>query len=95
MSGKLVLVICLLMITFVSAISVVYIKHYNRKLFVEVQQLEKQRDEMEIEWGQLQLEQNTWATQSRIESIAREKLQMHIPKAEDVIYLKILDKRIK
>jgi len=89
MSGKLVLVMVLLILTFFSAISVVYIKHYNRKLFVELQQLEKQRDEMEIEWGQLQLEQNTWATQSRIESIARKKLQMRIPEAEDVIYLKI------
>lgn len=88
MSGKLLLVMILLIITFVSAISVVYVKHYNRKLFVEVQQLEKQRDNMEVEWGKLQLEQNTWATHSRIERIAREKLQMITPASTDIIYLK-------
>ncbi len=89
MSAKFFLLNILLIITFISAISVVYTKHYNRKLFVEVLQLEKQRDDMEIEWGQLQLEQNTWATHSRIESIAKEKLEMFIPDAKDVIYLKI------
>lgn len=78
----------LLIITFVSAISVVYVKHYNRKLFVELQQLEKQRDEMEVEWGRLQLEQNTWATHARIERIARERLQMITPENKDVIYIK-------
>ena len=78
----------LLIITFVSAISVVYVKHYNRKLFVEVQQLEKQRDDMEVEWGKLQLEQNTWATHSRIERIARERMQMITPRTEDVIYIR-------
>ena len=71
-----------------SAISVVYIKHYNRKLFVEVQQLENQRDDMEVEWGKLQLEQNTWATHSIIEARAKKELKMYIPKAEDVIYIK-------
>ena len=88
-SAKFVLLISLLIVTFISAISVVYTKHYNRKLFVEVQRLETQRDDMEIEWGQLQLEQNTWATQSRIERIAREKLGMFTPQAKDVIYIKI------
>jgi len=88
MSGKILLVLILLIITFVSAISVVYVKHYNRKLFVEVQQLEKQRDNMEVEWGKLQLEQNTWATHSRIERIAREKLQMITPDNRDIIYIK-------
>ncbi|MDX2504070.1 MAG: cell division protein FtsL [Gammaproteobacteria bacterium] len=89
MSGKILLILILLIITFVSAISVVYVKHYNRKLFVEVQQLERQRDDMEVEWGKLQLEQSTWATHGRIERIAQEKLQMIMPDARDVIYLKI------
>lgn len=88
MSGKILSILILLIIAFVSAISVVYVKHYNRKLFVELQQFEKQRDDMEVEWGKLQLEQNTWATHSRIERIAREKLQMITPADTDVIYIK-------
>ncbi|WP_198266299.1 cell division protein FtsL [sulfur-oxidizing endosymbiont of Gigantopelta aegis] len=87
MSGKVLFILILLIVTFVSAISVVYVKHYNRKLFVELQQLEKQRDDMDVEWGQLQLEQNTWATHTRIERIAKQKLQMITPKTSDVIYI--------
>ncbi|MCW8930027.1 MAG: cell division protein FtsL [Gammaproteobacteria bacterium] len=88
MSSKVLLIMILLIVTFVSAISVVYVKHYNRKLFVELQQMEKQRDDMEVEWGKLQLEQNTWATHTRIERIAREKLQMITPDTDDVIFIK-------
>jgi len=88
MSGKLLLIMILLIVTFASAISVIYVKHYNRKLFVELQQQERQRDDMDVEWGKLQLEQNTWATHVRIERIAREKLQMITPEYNDVIYIR-------
>ncbi len=88
MSGKVLFIMILLIITFVSAISVVYMKHYNRKLFVELQKLEKQRDDMDVEWGKLQIEQNTWATHARIERIAKEKLQMITPDTSDVIYIR-------
>ena len=49
MRVKILLLAILLIIVSVSAISVVYVKHYNRKLFVELQQLEKERDRMEVE----------------------------------------------
>jgi cell division protein FtsL len=88
MSGKLLILMILLIITFISAISVVYVKHYNRKLFVELQILEQQRDDMEVEWGKLQLEQNTWATHARIERIAKNNLQMITPDMGDIIYIR-------
>lgn len=88
MSAKVLFIMILLIVTFVSAISVVYVKHYNRKLFVELQQQEKLRDDMDVEWGKLQLEQNTWAAHVRIERIAKEKLQMITPENKDIIYIK-------
>ncbi len=88
MSGKILIILILLIGTFVSAVSVIYVKNYNRTLFVELQHEEKQRDELEVEWGQLQLEQNTWATHTRIERIAREKLQMMTPETGDIIYIR-------
>ncbi|MCN4143574.1 MAG: cell division protein FtsL [Thiohalomonas sp.] len=88
MSAKVLFIMILLIVTFVSAISVVYVKHYNRKLFVELQQQEKLRDDMDVEWGKLQLEQNTWATHVRIVGIAKEKLQMITPENKDIIYIK-------
>ena len=66
----------LTLLVIISALSVVFVKHENRKHFVELQGLQKQRDEMNIEWGQLQLEQSTWATHSRIEGLARKRLGM-------------------
>jgi cell division protein FtsL len=71
-----------------SAVGVIRAKHENRKLFVQLQALEKERDQMNVEWGQLQLEQGTWATSSRVEEIARKRLGMEIPKSESVIIIR-------
>lgn len=67
-----------------TAISVVYTKHETRKLFVELNGLYKERDEMNVQWGQLQLEQSTLATHGRIESNARDKLKMINPEYENI-----------
>lgn len=72
----------------VSALGVVYSTHYSRKLFVELTELKQTRDELNVEWGQLQLEQSTWATQGRIEELAREKLNMKPLDYKQVIILK-------
>jgi len=58
------------------------------KRFVALQVLEKARDQMNVEWGQLQLEQGAWATHSRVERIARKDLHMVIPKMESVVIVK-------
>lgn len=71
-----------------SAISVVYSKHLNRKVFVELQQINKSVDELNIEWGQLQLEEGAWADHGRLEKIARKELEMLLPGINSVVYLK-------
>lgn len=72
---------------FASALGVVYAKYQSRKLFVELQALNSERDKLEIEWGRLQLEQSTWATPSRVEEIARRRLDMQIPEASKVVIM--------
>jgi cell division protein FtsL len=71
-----------------SALAVVYTKHLNRKLFVELQALQASRDMMNIEWGQLQLEQGTLATHSRIEEHARARLGMGLPAPAAVVIVR-------
>jgi len=71
-----------------SAIGVIYSKHQTRKMFVSLQKLHKQIDELNIEWGQLQLEQSAWSSHGRIEKIARKKLHMTLPKANEILYIK-------
>ena len=56
----------LVVMVFVSAVEVVYARHQTRKLFVEIQALEKEKNLLDEEWGRLQLEQSTWATNDRI-----------------------------
>lgn len=78
----------------VSAVAVIEVKHESRKRFVELRALEKMRDEMNVEWGQLQLEQGTWATHSRVERLAREKLHMVMPEMQSVVIVKKSPKKI-
>lgn len=73
---------------FSSALAVVYSTHQSRKLFAELQNLQKGRDDLDVEWGRLQLEQSTFATHGYIEAVAREKLGMRMPKPDAVVIVK-------
>lgn len=70
-----------------SAVGVVYAKYASRKHFVELQSLRAEREAVDVEWGRLQLEQSTWATHSRVERMARNKLDMRLPMAEEVMVI--------
>lgn len=72
-------VVILLLAIFVSALGVIYIQTKNRNLFGELQTLQKTRDGLDVEWGQLILEQNTWSAQARVGEIAQEELKMVVP----------------
>ena len=76
MTGRVGSVLILLSLVLLSALAVVYTKHQGRKLFVELQALREARDGMDVEWGQLQLEQSTLTTQGQVERAARERLGM-------------------
>jgi cell division protein FtsL len=67
-----------------SAVGAVYARHEARKHFVELQALERTRDELNLEWGRLRIEQGMLATHARVERLASDKLGMHIPAATDV-----------
>jgi cell division protein FtsL len=66
-------------IVLVSALGTVGAQHKARKLYVELQQQQDLAKQYDVEWGQLQLEQSTWAMHARIEQIATSQLQMHVP----------------
>jgi cell division protein FtsL len=62
-----------------TAVGVVFSTHQGRTLFVELQGLKAGQDELDMEWGRLQLEQSTLGAHGRIEKLARERLQMWHP----------------
>jgi cell division protein FtsL len=61
------------------ALALVTAQHKARKLYVELQKEQELAKRLEVEWGQLQLEQRTWAMHGRVEKIAAEKLNMRVP----------------
>ncbi len=69
---------------FGSAIAVVWSRHETRSLFIQLQGLHSQRDALDIEWGQLKIEQSAWSTHGRVEQTARTSLKMVIPKPDEV-----------
>lgn len=81
--GGMALVILLLAVL-VSAIGVVWTRHESRVLFVELTRLQNQRDELNVEYGRLELEQATWAEPRRIDQEARSKLGMVTPRPQDI-----------
>ena len=60
-------------------------KHRARQLFVELEELNREQDRLEIDWGRLQIEQSTWATHPRIETLARERLHLTAPADDQLV----------
>ena len=77
----------LVIASFISAVVVVMSQHQARKIFGEVQTLELTRNELNEEWGRLQLEQSTWATDDRVELVARSQLNMVDPDPKKIVLL--------
>lgn len=78
----------LLLAVVATAVAVAYGKHQSRQLFIRLQALNAERDALDIEWGRLQLEQSTLATPIRIENIARKRLGMFVPSADEIVIIK-------
>jgi len=81
--------VLLLVVLVLGALSVVTSQHRARKLFLALQQEKEHARQMEVEWGQLQLEQSTLAAPARVESIATQRLQMKLPQKEQVRFIRI------
>ena len=68
-----------------SAAGAVYGKFRARQLFIELEGLSAQRDNLDIQWGQLQLEQSAWSTHAFVETVASKKLRMTMPAPKDIV----------
>ena len=66
------------------SLGVVTSQHQARKLYFELEQQQELAKKYQTEYGQLQLEQSTWAMHSRIEELAAKKLNMQVPDAKRI-----------
>ncbi len=83
-----ILLALLLAANVATAIAVVFARHEHRQLFIRLSQLEKARDNLNIEFGRLQLEQATWADSNRIDQVARTRLGMKFPETSDIVVVR-------
>lgn len=84
MNFKTLIIVLLVGAVISTALGVINAKHQARTAFVELQALQKLRDEMQVNWGRLQLEQAAWSTHGRIEQIASSRLGMVLPPENSV-----------
>lgn len=85
MSARYFLIMLLTFAVLGTGIAVVYARQQHRQAYVELTRLQKQRDELNIEFSRLQLEQATWAETNRIEQVATERLGMSFPATPELI----------
>ncbi len=78
------LIVVFVAVCVLSALALIYTKHDSRRLFVELENLTTERDKLNIEWGQLQIEQSTWATHARIERLAVEEMSLVRPQSGEI-----------
>ncbi|WP_425490864.1 cell division protein FtsL [Luteimonas cellulosilyticus] len=78
----------LLIANIITAIGVVHARHDHRQLYIELTRLERARDELNIDFGRLQLEQATVAMSNRVDQVAREKLGMRFPETAEIVVVR-------
>ena len=77
----------LIMAVVLSALSVIYVKHQTRRHFVLLQEMQQARDTMQIEWGQLQLEEGALSSVDQLLSTAERELQLVKPTLEQTVFV--------
>lgn len=75
--------VLLYILVIILAVMVVANRHQARQLFSELQQLQKERDQLNANWSRLMLEQSTQLNQVRVEDQAKNVLGMRKPTAEN------------
>ena len=73
------------------SLGVVTAQHKARKLYFELEQQQDLAKKYETIYGQMQLEQSTWAMHSRIEEYAAKKLNMQVPDAKRIQVISLED----
>ena len=82
--NRYVILAVLVLANVATALLVVRDRHEHRLAFIALNKLDKTRDELNIEFGRLQLEQATWAESNRVDQIARTKLGMKFPEGAEI-----------
>ncbi len=88
MSGDSRFILLLLILVLLAGTGLVYSQHQSRQLFIELQGLQARRDELNIDWELLKLEESTLNTALMVDQAAHDRLHMLLPDPAGVVYVK-------
>lgn len=86
-SRQLMAILLLAVCVLASALAVVYSTNAYRSVFIQMEQAEQQSNHLQMQWGQLLLEQASLATLSRVQYLAQKKLDMALPETKNSFVL--------
>jgi cell division protein FtsL len=72
---------------------VVHARQESRRLYSEHQKLTQERDALNVEWGQLLLEEGAWSQHRRVETTARTRLGMELPSATQIVVVRLREEQ--
>ncbi len=75
----------LMIVVLISALAVIYTTNYCRVTLDQVESAEQVSHKMNLQWGQLLLEQASLSTPSRVELLASEQLKMVLPNTKHMV----------
>ncbi|GGO68867.1 cell division protein FtsL [Bowmanella pacifica] len=81
--------VLLYLMALLSAAAVILSSHHNRQLAIVHEQLMQQRDQLDVEWRHLLLEQSALTEHNRLETMVRKQLNMRRPQPQDEVVVKI------
>lgn len=81
-------IVILVFINIISAAGVSYCVHLSRNVVAELQALKQENNALEVEWGQLLLEQSAWGSYARVEKVALNELKMKVPGADEMVMVR-------
>jgi cell division protein FtsL len=82
-------VIVVYVLVLLLALSLVYTRVTTRSLYLQLQGLQQQRDDFNVEWGRLLLQEARYAEPRYIEKTARRKLGMISPAREQIFVIRL------
>lgn len=85
--NKLRVLLYLMVIT--SAMAVTLSSHHNRQQVIALEDLMQEKDDLDVEWRNLVLEQRALTEHNRIENLVEKQLEMYRATADDEIVVRL------
>ncbi len=81
--------VLLYLMVIVSAMAVTLSSHHNRQQVIALVDLMQEKDELDVEWRNLVLEQRALTEHNRIENLVEKQLEMYRPTADDEVVVRL------